>query len=176
MFLLSLLFIGLTLPQKRQDLKKPQSKMICCLCGLLYELCGWGFGERDFKLSLSKVYPNVGSPQLPNMEACTLLDCGYWPVERFLFSVQGWRGNALSVRQTGAFNDTHVHVHLTLWCHAFTHSSCSRLLKSFSPMKSLPSGELPCSYFHPHTHLPASFWWTLDHLWFTVVIAEDLLL
>lgn len=79
-----------------------------------------------------------------------LLDCDYWPVERFLFSAQGWRWIALSVRQTGAFafNDTHVHVQLTLRCHAFTHHSCSRPLEIFL-MKSLP-----CCSFHPSYSSP----------------------
>lgn len=85
---------------------------------------------------------------MPNVESCTMLVCGYWPVERLLFWPQGWRGNALSVWQAGAFafNGSRAHVHLTLWCRAFTLSSWLSLLEHF--LKSLPSAELLCSSFH----------------------------
>lgn len=57
--------INATAEKRGFEKKLKQNDLLSGLCGLLYELCGWGFGERDFKLSLSKVYPDVGSPQLP---------------------------------------------------------------------------------------------------------------
>lgn len=63
------------------------------------------------------------------------------------------------VWQAGAFalNDSRAHLHVTLWCPAFTRSSWLSLPELFNQMKSLPSAELLCSSFHPTYSSPPPF-------------------